>query len=424
MRAGWRPRKLDQLGDVARGKSRHRPRNDPRLYDGEYPFFQTGDIKAANLYLTNYTRTYNDFGLRQSKLWNPGTLCITIAANIAETAVLAIPGCFPDSVVGFVADPAKSDTKFVKYYIDYLKLSMQNISRGTTQDNLSVDKLLTFDFVVPDISEQRRIAAILGAYDDLIENNTRRIAILEEMARRLYEEWFVRFRFPGHEKVRMVDSPLGKVPEGWAIGPVGDVARTVRGRSYRKHELVDDGGMPFVNLKCIDRGGGFRRSGLKRYSGPYKAEQVVRAGDIVMAVTDMTQERLIVAQVGRVPRSKELEAVISMDTIRVMPGPGTPRTFLYSFFRWSGSPGAVRQHANGANVLHLNPDRVTSYCACWPTKDLIKNFGRLIGPTLNMVNLLELQSENLRKQRDLLLPKLISGEIDISDAPAAQEVAA
>ena len=113
--------KLDELGFVGRGKSRHRPRNAAFLYGGRYPFFQTGDIKAANFHLTEYKQTYSEEGLAQSKLWKPGTLCITIAANIAESAILGIEGCFPDSVVGFVADPDKADVRFVKYYMDTLK---------------------------------------------------------------------------------------------------------------------------------------------------------------------------------------------------------------------------------------------------------------------------------------------------------------
>ncbi len=180
---GWKPHKLDELGFIGRGRSRHRPRNEPSLYGGPYPFFQTGDIKAADLYLSKYQQTYNDKGLAQSKLWEPGTLCITIAANIAETAILGIKGCFPDSVVGFIADPNKSNARFIKYYIDIIKTKMVNVSKGTTQDNLSLDKLLTFDFMTPDVETQRKIAAVLSAYDDLIENNTRRIAILEESKR-------------------------------------------------------------------------------------------------------------------------------------------------------------------------------------------------------------------------------------------------
>ena len=211
-REDWKPFRLDQLGFVGRGRSRSRPRNDPTLYGGSYPLFETGDIKSADLHLSEPKKTYNEKGLAQSKLWNPGTLCITIAANIAETAILKIKACFPDSIVGFVADPEIADVRYVKYYIDFIKLQMQNISRGTTQDNLSVEKLLSFEFLSPPLNTQRKIAAVLSTYDDLIENNTHRIAILEEIARIIYREWFVEFRFPGHEQVKMVESELGLIP--------------------------------------------------------------------------------------------------------------------------------------------------------------------------------------------------------------------
>jgi type I restriction enzyme S subunit len=125
---GWKKEKLDALGFVGRGRSRHRPRNAPHLYGGEYPFIQTADVKAANLYVTDYTQTYNKDGLAQSKLWEPETLCITIAANIADTAILSFPACFPDSVIGFIADEEKSDVRYIKYYFDLFQKTFQQIS--------------------------------------------------------------------------------------------------------------------------------------------------------------------------------------------------------------------------------------------------------------------------------------------------------
>ena len=236
-RKNWVPHKLNELGYVGRGRSRHRPRNAPELYGGIYPFIQTGDVKATELYISEYSQTYNEKGLAQSKLWEPGTLLITISANIAETAILKIKACFPDSIVGFIAEPTKSDVKFVKYYIDILKLQMQNISRGTTQDNLSLDKLITFDFLTPPLPTQRKIASILSAYDDLIENNTRRIKILEGMAQSLYKEWFVKFRFPGYEQVEMVESALGLIPEGWEVKNLDNIVSEIidyRGKTPKK----------------------------------------------------------------------------------------------------------------------------------------------------------------------------------------------
>lgn len=232
----WSHKKLNELGFVGRGKSRHRPRNDTSLYEGAYPFIQTGDVKSANFYISEYSQTYNEKGLSQSKLWEPNTLCITIAANIAETAILKIKACFPDSIVGFIADQKEADVRFIKYYIDSIKLSMQNVSKGTTQDNLSLDKLLTFDFLTPPLPTQHKIASILSAYDNLIENNMRRIKILEEMAQALYREWFVEFRFPGHENVKLVESELGMVPEGWDMKVFGELLKHHIGGGWGKEK--------------------------------------------------------------------------------------------------------------------------------------------------------------------------------------------
>lgn len=147
---GWEFKKLTELGLLKRGKSKHRPRNDPSLYGGKYPFIQTGEVKSALLYITNYEQTYNEKGLAQSKLWEPKTLLITIAANIAETAIITMSACFPDSIVGFIADSNQVNSELIKYQIDELKQKMQNFSRGTAQDNLSLDKLEVFNFLVPD----------------------------------------------------------------------------------------------------------------------------------------------------------------------------------------------------------------------------------------------------------------------------------
>lgn len=206
----WEYLTLDKLGSISRGKSKHRPRNDKILFGGKYPFIQTADVKAANLYLTEYKNTYNEKGLEQSKLWKAGTLCITIAANIAETAILGIDACFPDSIMGFVPFKGVSNVKFIKYAFDILKNNCRTISQGTAQDNLSWEKLSRIEFPAPPIEVQNKIVDILSAYDDLIENNQKQIKLLEEAAQRLYKEWFVNLRFPGYENTPIIDG----VPKG------------------------------------------------------------------------------------------------------------------------------------------------------------------------------------------------------------------
>jgi type I restriction enzyme S subunit len=222
----WTPHHLDQLGYLSRGRSRHRPRDAAHLYDGPYPFIQTGDIKHAGLYITEYEQTYNEAGLEQSRLWPVGTLCITIAANIAETAILPFEACFPDSVIGFIPDEKKADSRFIKYLFDAtIQRRVQQFTQGAAQDNLSKEKLLSIDFAVPGVDLQKRIADVLSAYDEMIENNLRRLTLLEEAARQLYREWFVRLRFPGHEHTLVTDG----VPEGWERMRFEDVLVLQRG---------------------------------------------------------------------------------------------------------------------------------------------------------------------------------------------------
>ena len=165
----WDTKKLSELGTFARGKSKHRPRNDEKLFEGGgYPLVQTGEIKDANLYITHHEQEYGEFGLKQSKLWDTETLCITIAANIAETALLSYPMCFPDSVVGFQAYKDVSSEKFMYYVFEYIRRSIQNSVTGSIQDNLNIEYLTSLDFKVPSKRIQDSIVSLLAELDNKI----------------------------------------------------------------------------------------------------------------------------------------------------------------------------------------------------------------------------------------------------------------
>lgn len=156
--AGWKWVTLPEIGKLGRGKSKHRPRNADFLYGGEYPFIQTGDIRHANGIITTYNQTYSEAGLAQSKLWSKGTLCITIAANIAETAILGFDACFPDSVVGFVPNE-DVEVKFVEFYIRTIKDRLERYAPATAQKNLNLDVLQKVEIPLPPLEEQRQIVA-------------------------------------------------------------------------------------------------------------------------------------------------------------------------------------------------------------------------------------------------------------------------
>lgn len=306
---------------------------------------------------------------------------------------------------------------------EYEKLFFR-LADGAAQPNMSGSQIERLPIPVPPLATQQRIAAILGAYDDLIEVNRRRVAVLEEMARGLFEEWFVRFRFPGHEDVPIVDTPNGPLPKGWEHSVASEAFQALRGRSYRSADLAEEGGLPFVNLKCIERGGGFRESGLKRYTGDFKPHQVVQRGDIVMAVTDMTQQRLIVGRVGRVPLLEEPEAVISMDLIKVAPREPVGGEFLYAYLRFSNFGPIAAQHANGANVLHLSPKALVDIPFLIPSGTIQSQYAAQVGPIIELSETLEAAERHLAASRDLLLPRLISGQLSVVAAERELEDAA
>ncbi|WP_298351384.1 restriction endonuclease subunit S [Runella sp.] len=161
---GWEEKTLEQISkSFGRGKSRHRPRNFEGLYGGAYPFIQTGDIRNCNHYITEYTQTYNDLGLAQSKLWPAGTICITIAANIAETGVLTFDACFPDSVIGVVVNENLADRDFVEYLLQSFKARIQSLGKGSAQANINMGTFENELFPFPTVAEQKEIVQKLNA---------------------------------------------------------------------------------------------------------------------------------------------------------------------------------------------------------------------------------------------------------------------
>lgn len=238
--------------DFGRGKSKHRPRNDARLYGGDIPFIQTGDIREAGKWIENYSQTYSAFGLQQSKQWEKGTLCITIAANIAETGLLGFDACFPDSIIGFVANPKFAITEYVYYYLNSIKDYLANKSYGSAQDNLNLSTFSSLKIPVPSLEIQSRIVQVLDNFDTVC--NDLKIGLPKEIE--LRQKQYEYFR----------DKLLTFVAEGeytdstvqyrqdlirlltWVFGPIrvklGQVVNLQRGKRLVKKQLTAAGIFP------------------------------------------------------------------------------------------------------------------------------------------------------------------------------------
>jgi type I restriction enzyme S subunit len=152
----WKREPLNQVAKVERGKSKHRPRNDARLFGGIYPFVQTGDVRSADKYIKKYEVCYSEFGLKQSKLWKKGTICLTIAANIGDVAILGFDSCFPDSVVGIT--PKEMNNEFLFYYLKTLQLQLDKKANSAAQKNINLEILSEIDVPIPPIKIQNIIA--------------------------------------------------------------------------------------------------------------------------------------------------------------------------------------------------------------------------------------------------------------------------
>lgn len=399
----WEYKTLDQLGTVSRGKSKHRPRNDPKLFGGKYPFIQTADVKNADYYITKYSDTYNESGLAQSKLWDKGTLCITIAANIADTGVLAFPACFPDSIMGFVPFEGVANTRFIKYCFDRLQRDCKQISQGTAQDNLSWEKLSTIKFCIPEYKEQCRIADILSAYDDLIENNQKQIKLLEEVAQRLYKEWFVNLRFPGHENTKIVDG----VPEEWKKNCAEKFFEITIGKTPPRTEkrcfTTGKNGIPWVSIADMGNSGMFvlntaenlTEDAIKQYNVKVIPKNTVllsfklTIGRVAIAPNDICTNEAIAHFKGR----RECEREYTYFYLK---------NFHYDEL---GSTSSISKAVN-SKIIKAMP-------FIMPSEKLLKEYSSKTKDIFDLIICKQKMDNDLKIARDRILHKLMSGEMEV-----------
>ncbi len=194
--ADWDQEHLpDVCIDFGRGKSRHRPRNDPTLYGGDFPFVQTGDIAQANHFITDFKQTYSDAGLAQSKLWPRDTVCVAIVgATIGESGILTFDACFPDSVIGMTADPDKADPEYIEFLLQFVKAELKEAGKGSARDNINLGTFSDRRFPVPSLAQQAKVVDRLNHLyqnsHDLVEEYTGKLASLDNLRQSLLQKAF------------------------------------------------------------------------------------------------------------------------------------------------------------------------------------------------------------------------------------------
>ncbi|MFC0808335.1 restriction endonuclease subunit S [Ensifer sp. P24N7] len=304
---------------------------------------------------------------------------------------------WPHNACLYVTDFLGNNPRFVYYFLKTKDLT--SLNSGAAQPSLNRNFVHTVQVRVPGANEQAAIVSILATYDDLIENNRRRIALLEEAARMLYREWFIHFRFPGHEHIKIVDG----LPEGWERKTLGDVADTNR-ESYQAKGLPDE--ITYIDISSVSQGRILSKTRLLSNDAPGRARRKAKSGDIIWS-----NVRPNLRAYALVLEPSETDVVSTGFT--VLSAREVPFTWLYMFVTTDQFVGHLANHATGAGYPAVRPDDFERAVVVVPPKTLMAHFHESIEPNFQLISKLEQQNQKLARARDLLLPRLMSGEIAV-----------
>ncbi|SDA41113.1 type I restriction enzyme, S subunit [Pseudomonas sp. NFACC15-1] len=352
-----------------------------------------------------------------------GDLLIVMTDLTQEARILGSPAVIPRSNkylhnqrLGLVTqlDQKKLTKEYLYYLLNWslVRNQIKATATGSTVRHTAPDRIHAVQVRLPSLAVQHRIASILSAYDDLIENNTQRIEILEEMARRLYEEWFVQFRFPGYEEITFTESELGLVPEGWRVAQIREAYLDLYDGPHATPKKITIGPI-FLGIKNIKSNGGLDLSSVQCISDadfPKWTKRVTpQEGDIVFSYEATLNRYAIIPRGFHGCLGRRLALIRPISSFRC---------FLYMhFFSKNWRDVISRNTLSGATVDRIPLSKFPEFPLLLPSEAMAGRFEALCRPILNLIEGLTKKNTNLRAQRDLLLPKLVSGEIDVSDIP-------
>jgi type I restriction enzyme S subunit len=421
--SNWLIKELQQLGEFSRGKSKHRPRNDKRLFiNGSYPFIQTGEIKEANLYIKNNFQSYNDFGLKQSKLWPANTLCITIAANIAETSLLGYPMCFPDSVVGFNAFKEESSELFMHYVFKYIKKKIQNSASGSIQDNINIDFLTGLKFRVPSKQYQDKIAQILSSLDKKIDINNNINTELELMVKTFYDYWFVQFDFPNTDgkpykssggKMKWNDELKREIPDYWQSNELESIiTKSGTGLNPRDNFKLGNGNNFYITIKNVKNNKIVFDETCDRIDDDalkiINKRSDLKPGDILFTSIEPVGVTYLIHDT---PSNWNINE--SVFTIRPYYSRVTSE-YLYMLLSSSQMKAFTRNVSYGSVHKGIRHSLLKTFKLAYGGKELIDRFTTIVSPLLKRIDIIDKENQKLVELRDWLLPMLMNGQVKVA----------
>ncbi len=393
----WQNVTINDLGQIITGSTP--PTKKTEYYGSEYPFITPTDIEIdSRIVHTERFLSQEGYEYNQNRLLPQNAVCVVCIASIGKICMTTVPSVTNQQINSVVVNQDKYDPYFVYYLLRTKTDILKNVAGGVAAPIVNKSSFSNIDICVPPLQTQRKIASILSTYDDLIENNTRRIKILEDMAQTLYREWFVHYRFPGHENVTMVQSELGPIPQGWEVKHLDEMCHVLMGLSPKSEFYNETGeGLPF-HQGVTDFGSRFPTDRV--YCTVQK--RIAEVDDILFSVR---------APVGRINIANK-RIVIGRGLSAIRSKNGNQNFILHQLkdrFQAEDTMGSgtIFNAITKADLLGIQLMK--------PTSPIVVKFEKTVEPiSLELANL-TIKNANLHQTRDLLLPKLISGEIDVSD---------
>lgn len=368
--------------------------------NGTISWFKTGELKDGWLEESEEKITEEALENSSAKIFPQSTVLMAMYGDgktITSLGILGKPAATNQACCAMIPDPNQCDFRFLFYKLKSVRAALLKLVVAGAQRNLSSGIIKGFKIEVPSLERQVVVAEILSAYDDLIKTNQRRSTLLEEAVRVLYQEWFVRFRFPGHEHVKIVDG----VPEGWERLTLGAIAKTNHD-SYSAKELPDE--INYIDISSVTRGRITSKTFMPAAEAPGRARRKARDGDIIWSnVRPNLRAYALILE----PEENDVFST----GFTVLTAKEVPFTWLYQFVTTDSFVGHLVNHATGAGYPAVRPDDFERATVVVPPKALLTYFHETTEPNFRLIAKLNVQNAKLAQARDLLLPRLMNGEI-------------
>ena len=399
----WEEKTINQLGNVVTGNTP--PTNNHAMYNGQYMFVTPKDLDWQSYYVTKTRSTITELAHSSYKRkFIPADATFFTCIGTVGKCGLAAKNCLSNQQINSIVPNYEHDAKFIYYLLNYNRPNIKSMSGGSAQPIINKSTFSAIRVLVPESKiTQNRIASILSAYDDLIENNRRRIVLLEEAARLLYREWFVHFRFPGHENVKIIDG----VPEGWEQQTFADVCNTIGGGtpSTKIPEYWHDADITWITPTDITR-----NNCLAILNSEKKINEIglkKSSARLLPPHTILMTSRASVGFFGLIDR----EVCTNQGFINIIPN--TENCRYYFLFNLIERVEEIRAHAGGSTYSEISKSKFRALPIIVPKDETVDGFDKKIRPILDQVRVLKKQSESLSQARDLLLPRLMDGRLEV-----------